>query len=69
MHETEKMTQEIRCQIQTLQALLNYLENQAAWVEQDLEYCRSTLRRVARGLITISRGRLTSVGFDVLNVA
>jgi len=61
MHEAEKLIQEIRSQQQALQALLNYLESQGNWSEEDLGYCRGTLRRAARELITISRGRLATV--------
>ena len=64
MHESEKFAQEIRGQIFTLQALLNYLESQGSWNEEDLRYCRGTLRRVARELIHTSRGRLAAL--DVL---
>jgi hypothetical protein len=60
----EKFTQEIRSQIFTLQALLSYLESQENWNEEDLRYCRGTLRRVARELIHASRGRLGTL--DVL---
>lgn len=58
MHEAEKLIQGIRSQLQALQGLLNYLESQGRWSEEDLGYCRSGLRRIARELITISRGRL-----------
>ena len=61
MHEAEKFIQEIRIQLKTLQALLNYLESQGSWSEEDLAYCRNTLRRVARELITTSRGRLVTM--------
>ena len=61
MHETEKLIQEIRSQLKALQALLNYLESQEGLSEEDLGYCRSTLRRVARELIATSRGRLVTI--------
>ena len=61
MHEAEKLIQEIRSQLKTLQALLHYLESQERLSEEDLGYCRDTLRRVARELITTSRGRLVPV--------
>ena len=66
MHEAEKLIQEIRTQLQTLQALLNYLESQGTWLEEDLTYCRNTLRRTARELIETSRGRLGAVDVDLL---
>ncbi len=68
MHEAEKLIQEIRTQLQTLQALLNYLESQGSWSEEDLTYCRSTLRRTARELIETSRGRLGAADVDLLFV-
>ena len=67
MHEAEKLIQEIRSQLQVLQALLHYLESQGSWSEQDLAYCRSTLRRVARELIETSRGRLDAIDFGLAN--
>ena len=69
MHEAEKLIQEIRSHLQTLQALLNYLESQEDLSEDDLGYCRNTLRRVARELITTSRGRLVSVDLRAVNAA
>ncbi len=61
MHETDRLIQTIRGQQKTLQALLHYLESQGCWSGEDLGYCRSTLRRVARDLLTISRGPLGAV--------
>ena len=61
MHEAEKLIQGIRSQQQVLQALLNYLESRERWSEEDDQYCRNTLRRVARELIVASRGRLGTV--------
>ncbi len=66
MHEAEKLIQEIRSQLQVLQALLHYLESQEGWSEEDLTYCRSTLRRVARELITTSRGRLVVMDWELV---
>lgn len=57
-HESEKVTTAIRHQIKTLQGLLHYLESQGLWSEEDLRYCRGTLRRMARELLLISRGPL-----------
>ena len=68
MHEAEKMIQEIRCQLNTLQALLNYLESQERLSEEDLRYCRDTLRRAAREMITTSRGRLVSVDLELFKI-
>ena len=61
MHEAEKLIQEIRSQLQTLQALLNYLESQGNWSEEDVRYAQNTLRRIARELIATSRGRLVTM--------
>ncbi|PIQ83024.1 MAG: hypothetical protein COV76_00315 [Candidatus Omnitrophica bacterium CG11_big_fil_rev_8_21_14_0_20_64_10] len=61
MHEAEKLVQEIGGEIRSLQLLLNYLEGQECWTEEDLGYCRNTLRRVARRLVGVSRGRLASL--------
>jgi len=69
MHEAEKLIQEIRSLLQALQGMLNYLESQERWSEEDLGYCRSGLRRVARELIAISRGRLVSVDPAAISVA
>ena len=65
-HESEKVTTEIRNQIKTLQGLLHYLESQGLWSEEDLRYCRSTLRRMARELLLISRGPLGAIDLVVL---
>lgn len=69
MHEAEKLIQEIRTQLQALQELLNYLEGQERWSEEDLGYCRNSLRRVARELIAIGRGRLAAFPFETASVA
>jgi len=69
MHEAEKLIQGIRNQQQVLQSLLNYLESMERWSDEDDEYCRNTLRRVAQGLITISRGQLVSVDPAAISVA
>ncbi len=66
MHEAEKLIQEIRSQLQVLQALLHYLESQGRWSEEDLTYCRNTLRRVARELIETSRGRLGAIDLGLI---
>ena len=66
MHEAEKLIQEVRTQLMTLQALLSYLESQEKLSEEDLGYCRSTLRRVARELITTSRGRLVVMDWETV---
>ena len=58
MRDAEKLMQEIRMQLNTLQALSRYLESQENWSEEDMTYCRSTVRRVARELIHVSRGPL-----------
>ena len=68
MHEAEKLVQEIRSQLTTLQALLNYLESQERLSEEDLRYCRDTLRRAAREMISTSRGRLVSVDVELFKV-
>lgn len=65
MHEAEKLVQEVRGQLTTLQALLNYLESQERLSEEDLGYCRDTLRRVARELIATSRGRLAALDREI----
>ncbi len=69
MHEAEKLIQEIRSQLKSLQALLNYLEGQSGLTEEDLSYCRNTLRRAARELIATSRGRLGGMDVRILNAA
>ncbi len=69
MHEAEKTVQEIRNQMKALQALLHYLESQERLSEEDLGYCRSTLRRVARELIAISRGPLGVLNPQILTAA
>ncbi len=69
MHDADKFIQEIRGQLKSLQALLNYLEGQEGFTEEDLGYCRNTLRRVARELIATSRGRLASMDVRLLNAA
>ncbi len=69
MHEAERLIQEIRSQLKTLQALLSYLESQERLSEEDLGYCRDTLRRVARELITTSRGRLVTIDLRNLTAA
>ncbi len=65
-HEAEKVILEIRNQQKILQALLHYLESQGLWSEDDLRYCRSTLRRSARELLTISRGALGAIDLVVM---
>ena len=67
MHESEKVVLAVRQQIQTLQGLLHYLESQGLWSEEDLRYCRNTLRRSARDLLTASRGPLGSIDLVVLD--
>jgi hypothetical protein len=69
MHETEKLIQEIRTQLQALRGLLNYLESEERWSEEDLGYCRSRLRRIARELIEIGRGRLAGFPIETAGVA
>ena len=69
MHEAERLIGEVRQQLQTLQALLHYLESQGLWSEEDLRYCRDTLRRTARELLTISRGHLGSIDLVVLTAS
>ncbi len=66
MHESEKVVLAVRSQIQMLQGLLHYLESQGLWSEEDLRYCRATLRRSARDLLMVSRGPLGSVDLVVL---
>ena len=66
MHEAEKLIQEIRSQLQVLQALLHYLESQGRWSEEDLTYCRNTLRRVPCELIETSRGRLGAIDLGLI---
>ncbi|MCM8811429.1 MAG: hypothetical protein NC910_00025 [Candidatus Omnitrophica bacterium] len=58
MREMDKLTQIIRSQSKALQALLVYMESQGNWTKEDVSFCRHTLRRVARELISASRGRL-----------
>jgi hypothetical protein len=69
MHEADRVIVEIRNQLKTLQALLHYLESQGLWSEDDLRYCRNTLRRSARDLLTISRGPLGSIDLVVMKTA
>ena len=68
MHEAEKLMQEVRSQVKTLQALLDYLESQEHWSEEDLSYCRNTLRKTSRDLIATSRGRLVTVNLKTINL-
>ena len=65
-HEAEKLIVGIRNQIQSLQGLQQYLEGQGLWSEEDLRYCRGTLRRVARGLWALSRGPLGAIDLVVM---
>lgn len=62
----EKVIVEVRHQWRVLQALLHYLESQPLWSEEDLRYCRSTLRRSARELLATSRGPLGAIDMIVL---
>ncbi len=68
MREAERLMQEIQSQRKTLEALLNYLESQERWSDEDLWFCRNTLRRAARELISISRGWLDSLDAAYLNL-
>lgn len=68
MHEAEKLIQEIRSQLHTLQSLLSYLESQEKLSEEDLRYCRDTLRRAAREMISTSRGRLASLDMELIKI-
>ncbi len=67
MHEAEKLIHGIRSQQKLLQTLLNYLESKEQWSNEDDQYCRNTLRRVARELISISRGHLVTVILETVN--
>ena len=60
-HKSERLVVEIRGQLQNLQALMHYLESQGLWSEEDIRYCRGTLRKVARNLLAASRGGLGSI--------
>lgn len=69
MFEEEKLIQEIRSQLKSLEALLHYLESRERFLEEDESYCRSTLRRVGRELSTTSRGRLVSLDTELFRAA
>lgn len=64
MIEAEKLIYRIRVQEKTLAKLLHYLESKERWSEEDESYCQSTLRRIARELISLSRGSLASLDFE-----
>ena len=66
MHEAEKLIQGIRSQQKLLQTMLNYLESKESWSHEDDQYCRNTLRRIARELIAISRGQLVTMNLETM---
>lgn len=61
MIESERLIYRIRVQEKALAKLLNYLESKERWSTEDEQYSQSTLRRIARELINLSRGRLASL--------
>ena len=68
MHEQEKIIQEIRAQEELLQKLLNYLESKERYTQEDDQYCRRTLRQVARELIKLSRGCLAALDLETFGI-